>query len=39
MQSNMKMEIDSFDIQEIERVGQSFLCFDIIYSLISAADI
>ena len=33
------MDTDAFDLQEIIKVGQFFLCFDILYSLIVAADI
>ena len=33
------MDTDAFDLQEIKRLGQSILCFDNFYSLITAADI
>ena len=36
---NKEMDTDAFYVQEIKRVGQSFLAFDIFNSLIVAADI
>ena len=33
------MDTDAFDLPEIKRAGESFLCFDIFHSLILATDI
>ena len=32
------MDTDAFDLQEIKKSGTVFLCFDIVYSLMLAAD-